>query len=108
MSSSESVIAESRAPESGARLLEWARSYRSEYRRLLREQMASEREERHARGETYYEGIWIPGSRLGEVERALADRSRVLRNEIHALVVVLLVVAAVVWYAFGRFLMPYY
>jgi hypothetical protein len=87
-------------------LLERARRYQIEYRQRLREDFLREREDRHGKGELYFDGFWSPRSAVPKLKRRLRERDRTISIEIVVLVVLSAVSLAGVWAVFDWIFYP--
>lgn len=76
-----------------ARLLERVAQYRQEYSSSRAAILKDERETRHANGEVYFAGTWVPRARAADIARALERRECLTFVEIVVLMVVLIAVA---------------
>ena len=79
--------------ENESRLLERVALYREEYRGNRISELKEERERRHANGEVYFAGCWVPRGEAGRVARACERREVVTLVEIVVLFAVLIGIA---------------
>jgi len=92
--------------ESESRFLERLMSYRDAYRNRRAAELIEERARRHARDEVYVAGCWIVRTEAGRVARGLQRREVLVFVEIVVLLVLLVAVAAGLWWLFGFLFLP--
>lgn len=95
-----------RLREQEARLLEQIACHRQEYRVSRAAKLVAEQEQRHARGEVYVSGCWVPQMEAARIIGILRRREFLALIEIAALLMLLMVSAFGVWSLFGFLLLP--
>jgi hypothetical protein len=81
--------------ENESSLLERVALYREEYRGSRSVALEEERERRHANGEVYFSGCWVPRAEAGRVVRACE------RREVTTLVEIIILFAVLIGIAVG-------
>jgi hypothetical protein len=76
--------------------------YRLEFQRGLEEDLRREREEHRKGGEVFFNGVWVPGNRIAEVQARLARRIRETYRESVILIAVMLLVTLGFWMLFKK------
>ena len=92
--------------EEETRFLERVARYRQEYQSIRTAAVNEERERRHANGEVYFAGTWVPREEAGNIGRALQRREVVAFFEIVLLMVVLLAMALGMCWLFAFLFLP--
>lgn len=92
--------------EDETRLLERVAQYREEYRTKREAAVREERERRHAGGEVYIAGSWVPVEHARAVHAGLQKRQLVACAEICVLLVLLVGAALGGWKLFTFLFMP--
>jgi hypothetical protein len=92
--------------EEESRFLERVASYGEEYRSGRTAAVNEERERRHASGEVYIAGCWVPRSEAGKVSRDVQRHEVLTFFEIVVLLAVLLGLAQGLWQLFTFFFLP--
>jgi hypothetical protein len=92
--------------ESESRFLEQVALYREEYRRRHVAEVHEERERRHASGEVYFAGCYVPRAEVGRVAQGLQRHEFLAFFEILVLVVILGGIASGLWQLFVFLLLP--
>jgi hypothetical protein len=89
-----------------ARLLERVAQYRREYRSAREAALAEERERRHANGEVFFAGDWVPRSASEKIAQAFQRRELITLFEILLLLIFLIAVALGLCWAFAFLFLP--
>ena len=92
--------------EEETRFLERVARYRQEYRSSRAAAVNDERERRHANGEVYFAGSWVPRAEAGRIAIAVQRRELVNFFEIVLLLVVLLASALGMSWLFAFLFLP--
>lgn len=92
--------------EEETRFLERVARYRQEYRSSRTVAVNDERERRHANGEVYFAGAWVPRAEAGAIAFALRRRELVNFFEIVLLLVFLLASALGMCWLFAFLFLP--
>ena len=92
--------------EDESRFLREVLLYREEYRKSRSLALDKEREQKHARGEVYVSGCWVPEGEVGKIVRELRRRDRIVVVEVVLLLIVFVFVAFVIWRIFVILLLP--
>jgi hypothetical protein len=92
--------------EEETRFLERVARYRQEYRSTRTVAVNGERERRHANGEVYFAGTWIPRAEAGRIALVLKRRELVNFFEIVFLLVFLLASALGMCWLFAFLFLP--
>ncbi len=87
-------------------LINQIKKYRQLFRDSFKENLFKERDERHKKGEVFYEGSWVPQEKLSYLQKVLLERGRIVFFEIHLLVVMVVLFNFLLWIIFERFLLP--
>jgi len=80
--------------------------YREEYQRSQSQALSEEREQRHAQGQVYIAGCWVPAGEVDKIVRELRRRDRIVLVEVILLLILLVFVAFVAWRIFVILLLP--
>ena len=80
--------------------------YRESYRRSQLQALAEERDQRHAQGEVYIAGCWVPEGEALKIVRELRRRDRIVFVEVILLLILFAYIAFVVWWIFAFLLLP--
>jgi len=92
--------------EEETRFLERVARYRQEYRSSRAVAVNEERERRHANGEVYFAGAWVPRAEAGRIALTLQRREVVSFFEIVFLLVLLLASALGMCWLFAFLFLP--
>lgn len=92
--------------ERESRFLERLMSYRDEYRNRRAAEIHEERERRHASDEVYIAGCWVLRTDAERVVRGLQKHQHLIFVEIIVLLIVVLAVAAGLWWLFEFLFLP--
>lgn len=92
--------------ENESRFFEQVVLYREEYRKSRSAALNEERERRHADGEVYIAGYWVPRTEAWRVAQGLQRKEFLAFFEILALLILLVVIARGVWWLFAFLLLP--
>jgi hypothetical protein len=87
-------------------LINQIKNYRRLFRDSFKENLFKDRDERHKKGEVFYEGSWVPQEKLSYLQKILLKRGRIVFFEIHLLVIVIVLFNFLLWIIFDRFLLP--
>jgi len=87
-------------------LINQINNYRQLFRDSLKGKLFKDREERHKKGEVFYEGFWVPQEKLSDIQNILVKRGRTVFFEIHFLVIILILLTFLLWALFKIFLLP--
>jgi hypothetical protein len=87
-------------------LINQIREFRRFFRDSLKDNLFKDRDERHKKGEVFYEGSWFPQEKLSNIQKVLLKRGRVVFFEIHLLVIMVVLFNFLLWIIFERFLLP--
>ncbi len=82
------------------------RGLREEIRGSLWRQIEAERRERHARGEVFFKGQWVPRSRVAAIRKRCSRNARTVFREFHVLVAVILLVDVGLFVVFNMLFLP--
>lgn len=93
-------------PDEREQLLERVARYREEYRARRKAELTAERERRHALGEAYVAGMWLPRAQAERVHRRLRRRQVWIDMEIFVSTVLLVATAWGLWKLFAFLLLP--
>ncbi len=92
--------------ERSKELVERIRSRKAEVRAALWKELEAERDERHARGEVFTRGVWVPREAAPRIEQTFSQRARKILVELHIAAAAILAVDFIVWSVFRKFLLP--
>jgi len=92
--------------ERESRFLERLMSYRDEYRNRRAAEIREERAHRHASDEVYVAGCWVQRTDAERIARGLQKHERLIFGEIVALLILVLAVAAGLWWLFWFLFLP--
>src|SRR4030043_1233174 len=87
-------------------LINQIREFRRLFRDSLKDNLFKDRDERHKKGEIFYEGAWVPQEKLSNIQKILLKRGRIVFFEIHFLVIILVLLNFLLWTIFERYLLP--
>ena len=87
-------------------LINQIREFRRLFRDSLKDNLFKDRDERHKKGEIFYEGSWVPQEKLSNIQKILLKRGRIVFFEIHFLVIILVLLNFLLWTIFERYLLP--
>ena len=87
-------------------LINQIREFRRLFRDSLKDNLFKDRDERHKKGEVFYEGSWVPQEKLSNIQKILLKRGRIVFFEIHFLVIILVLLNFLLWTIFERYLLP--
>ena len=87
-------------------LINQIREFRRLFRDSLKDNLFKDRDERHKKGEVFYEGSWVPQEKLSNIQKILLKRGRLVFFEIHFLVIILVLLNFLLWTIFERFFLP--
>jgi hypothetical protein len=87
-------------------LINQIRELRRLFRDSLKDNLFKDRDERHKKGEVFYEGSWVPQETLSNIQKILLKRARLVFFEIHFLVIILVLLNFLLWTTFERFFLP--
>ncbi len=82
------------------------RGMREEIRASLWRQIEAERRERHARGEVFFKGQWVPKARVTAIRKRCSKNARTVFREFHVVLAVILLVDVGLFLVFNMLFMP--
>ena len=92
--------------ENETRFLERVALHRQEYHSIRAAAVSEERERRHANGEVYYAGCWVPRSKVAGIARSFQRHELLTLFEIVVLLAVLLGLAQGLCSVFAFLFLP--
>lgn len=87
-------------------LLNQIKGFRKLFRDSLKENLLKKREERHKKGEVFFNGLWVPLNKISDIQNTLAKKGRAVFFEIHFLVIVLILLIFLLWTLFKIYVLP--
>jgi hypothetical protein len=87
-------------------LINQIREFRRLFRDSLKGNLFKDKDERHKKGEVFYEGSWVPQEKLSSIQKVLLKRGRVVFFEIHLLVIMVVLFNFLLWIIFERYFLP--
>ena len=87
-------------------LINQIREFRRLFRDSLKDNLFKDRDERHKKGEVFYEGSWVSQEKLSNIQKVLSKRGRVVFFEIHLLVIMVVLFNFFLWMVFKLFFLP--
>ena len=87
-------------------LIHQTREYKHSFRKSLREELFEEMEKRHANGEIFFEGQWVPKDKISKIQRSLLRRRLIVFLEIHGVFLFIVLSNLILLWIFKIFLLP--
>ncbi len=82
------------------------RGMREEIRGSLWRQIEAERRERHACGEVFFKGQWVPKALVAPIRKRCSKNARTVFREFHVLIAVILLVDVGLFLVFDMLFLP--
>jgi maltodextrin utilization protein YvdJ len=87
-------------------LIDQTREYKNSFRISFGEELFKEMEKRHANGEVFFEGQWVPQNKISKIQKTLIKRGWIVFLEIHLLILALAFFSLILWGIFKKLFLP--
>ena len=87
-------------------LIHQTREYKNSFRKSFGEELFQEMEKRHANGEVFFAGQWVPQDKISRIQKNFVRRGWIVFFEIHLLILALVFFNLILWEFFKNFFLP--